>query len=1037
MSMFIVSTKNRFYYSFLFFLIFKTSFISAQCPINITSQPSDASVCSGGNTSFSISVTPSVDITGYQWQVNTGSGFNNITNGPVYTNATTTTLNISGANSGYTGFTYRCIIYNNCPGGDVISDAKTLTVTPNAWTGAVSSDWHTAGNWCSGVVPTNHDDIEIVTAIGFPNEPIITPGTQGDCRNLTFDNFIGGLTFTGAVLNVSGDMTLTSGTFFTNSTSYLVLNGTTTQYLNDGWLVVNNLTLSNSNNLVVNNANITVSNTLKLNAGKIILGNNILVVNNISAVSDTRYICTCDALGISATGGGVRKTIAASGSFTFPVGPNLISYNPVTVTNASGPGEEYIVRVDHSALPGATATESVGRTWHIEETTSGGNTVDMTLDWDAMHEGGSFNHGSGNCRILKSDGVDISYTGYNVQIGAASNPSGTTWRKSITGVSSLSSWGVTSQSCTPSVTTQPSDATTCSGGNTSFTVAATGFITGYQWQVNTGSGFTNITNGGVYSNATTTTLNLTGVNSTYNNYLYKCIVYDGCSGGIATNNKTLTITANTWTGLTNTDWNTASNWSCGVVPTTNDDVAVNPTLTMNNAVITSGTQAYCRNMTKGGNFLKVLNFSGATLNISGNLTYNSGSIITDASSFLNFNGTTTQTLSGTPDLVVSNLTINNNFVSTKNIRVNGTLDISGGKLIMNDNFLTVTTLTGADNTHYICTCDELGNATPGGGVRKTIAASASYTFPVGSNLTSYTPVTITNTSGPSEEFKIYIEDIPLAGANATQTVAKTWTVDETTPGGNTATIKFQWNQSEEGGSFNRTNCAILKTNGTTIDYSGYSIQAGAAATEGGTAWSKTLTGVTAFSPWGVSSQSSLLPIELLSFKAAILNKNTAQIDWEITPNSTPKAFEILKSEDGEQYQSIAFINAYDALKYSFKDINLKQGISYFKLKMIDNEDIIEYSKIVSVQNNAGDVLDIQILPNIVNDKTQVKITGTITDYAQIQIFNIKGSFIKTIPFKTNENNLYSIECHDMPAGMYWVRVLTEGGISKSVRLLKQ
>src|SRR5690606_5226230 len=55
------------------------------------------------------------------------------------------------------------------------------------------------------------------------------------------------------------------------------------------------------------------------------------------------------------------------------------------------------------------------------------------------------------------------------------------------------------------VTSQPADQTVCDGANASFTVAGSGMGLIYQWQVNTGSGFANISNGGVYGGATTAT----------------------------------------------------------------------------------------------------------------------------------------------------------------------------------------------------------------------------------------------------------------------------------------------------------------------------------------------------------------------------------------------------------------------------------------------------------------------------------------------------------------------------------------------------
>ena len=68
------------------------------------------------------------------------------------------------------------------------------------------------------------------------------------------------------------------------------------------------------------------------------------------------------------------------------------------------------------------------------------------------------------------------------------------------------------------ITTQPSPANACAGSNTSFSVVATGGVT-FQWQENQGSGFVDISNGGIYSGATSATLNLTGVTAPMNGFL--------------------------------------------------------------------------------------------------------------------------------------------------------------------------------------------------------------------------------------------------------------------------------------------------------------------------------------------------------------------------------------------------------------------------------------------------------------------------------------------------------------------------------------
>ena len=75
------------------------------------------------------------------------------------------------------------------------------------WTGAVSTDWFTAGNWSSGVVPGPTSDVTIGT--GSPNAPVLNASTT--VNSLTFTGSVvlnlGG----GAVLTLNGSLDATAG----------------------------------------------------------------------------------------------------------------------------------------------------------------------------------------------------------------------------------------------------------------------------------------------------------------------------------------------------------------------------------------------------------------------------------------------------------------------------------------------------------------------------------------------------------------------------------------------------------------------------------------------------------------------------------------------------------------------------------------------------------------------------------------------------------------------------------------------------------
>ena len=81
------------------------------------------------------------------------------------------------------------------------------------------------------------------------------------------------------------------------------------------------------------------------------------------------------------------------------------------------------------------------------------------------------------------------------------------------------------------ITSQPTDVSAPLGTTAHFSIVDTNVGDAYQWQVNTGLGFSDLGASGAYSGVTTQTLTITGVTSSMNNNQYRCAVAgpDGCS----------------------------------------------------------------------------------------------------------------------------------------------------------------------------------------------------------------------------------------------------------------------------------------------------------------------------------------------------------------------------------------------------------------------------------------------------------------------------------------------------------------------------
>ncbi len=94
----------------------------------ITSQPVNAIVCStGGVATFSVTAAGAGPFT-YQWQVSYNGPWSNITNGGIYSGATTPTLTITNPPASMNGYYYRVVINGTATCGTTSSMLATLTV---------------------------------------------------------------------------------------------------------------------------------------------------------------------------------------------------------------------------------------------------------------------------------------------------------------------------------------------------------------------------------------------------------------------------------------------------------------------------------------------------------------------------------------------------------------------------------------------------------------------------------------------------------------------------------------------------------------------------------------------------------------------------------------------------------------------------------------------------------------------------------------------------------------------------------------------
>lgn len=342
--------------------------------------------------------------------------------------------------------------------------------------------------------------------------------------NLTLGS---GTTFTAGSLthSLAGNF-LNNGGTFTNTGSTINLNGTTAQTLGGtASTSFNNLTVNNASGVTLN-IDETVDGTLTLTSGLVTTGSYTLTSGSASSITG--------AGSSSYVNGKLARIYSSAGSKDFPIGKGgnyrQVTLNYTALTGTSTVTAEQVESTITGSLPANTTVQS-GRSWSITESGSTSRTYSLTLN------GSPFTPGTGTAKVIKGDGST------NTSFGATYSPPDFT----ATGLTSFSYFAAGSECPPPEISAHPAANASCEGAGTpQFTVSVSGSGLSYQWQespTGTGGTFTDISDGGVYSNSTTVALTITNPPYSMNGYAYRVVIRRDCGSEVTSDPAVLTVNA--------------------------------------------------------------------------------------------------------------------------------------------------------------------------------------------------------------------------------------------------------------------------------------------------------------------------------------------------------------------------------------------------------------------------------------------------------------------------------------------------------------
>ena len=188
-----------------------------------------------------------------------------------------------------------------------------------------------------------------------------------------------------------------------------------------------------------------------------------------------------------------------------------------------------------------------------------------------------------------------------------------------------------------------------------------------------------------------------------------------------------------------------------------------------------------------------------------------------------------------------------------------------------------------------------------------------------------------------------------------------------------------------------------------------------------------------------STSTSNTPALIMSFDGQATN-NVAQLTWVMEDETNSKYFVIERSGDEGGYDSIGVViglNNNNMTTYTFSDNNMMGGNNYYRLRMVDMDGVVRYSKIVSLygqQQTTTASAKMTIYPNPAVATINYTISATSNQQVFVQVYNLSGvALLATAQQLNTGNNVETLAISGLKAGNYFLKVTSADGTSQYVQ----
>jgi hypothetical protein len=181
------------------------------------------------------------------------------------------------------------------------------------------------------------------------------------------------------------------------------------------------------------------------------------------------------------------------------------------------------------------------------------------------------------------------------------------------------------------------------------------------------------------------------------------------------------------------------------------------------------------------------------------------------------------------------------------------------------------------------------------------------------------------------------------------------------------------------------------------------------------------------------------PALILSFDGQVTN-HVADLTWVMENETNSKWFVIERSGANGAYDSIGVVvglNNKSMTTYTFNDNNMQNGSNYYRLRMIDMENVVRYSKVVSlysVEETTTAASRMTVYPNPAAATINYTVASASSQQVIVQVYNLAGVVLLAAEQQLAAgNNVQTLAVSSLKAGNYFLKVTNVEGSAQFVQ----